>query len=194
MGFIQKKQKMKILCCGILFFSNILSAFSQEMETKNETNELKYILSLDTGLTITALKNLGFGIGVNYEHKLTDFLSIKPGFGHMACFSDITVLTVNLQLFFNYYPLSNGLDKLYVGLGCGTDFIMYLDDVPQDTVISITPLLGWKWKALKFLMIEPFIGWKFYILETNNYEKVKNYSNNGLQWGINIKLFLQNRK
>lgn len=186
------KHNLKIIFYGILFLTNILFGFSEEIET----TKLKYIFSLDTDLTITALKNFGYGIGINYEYKLTDFLSIKPGFGHMVCFLNTTVVTVDLQLFLNCYPLSGGLDKLYIGLGSGCDFLMYPDkeDMPQDTAISITPVLGWKWKILKYLMVEPFIGWKFYIMETNNYDKVKNYLNDGFQWGIKLKLFLQNKK
>ena len=175
----------------LLFFLNIFIVFAENIEIENETNELKYIFSLDTGLTITALRNLGFGIGVNYEYKLTDFLSIKPGFGHMACFSDLTVLTVDLQLSLNYYPLSNGLDKLYISLGSGCDFIMYPNNnISDDTAISIISILGWKWKIFKYLMIEPFIGWKSYIMSTNNYEDNRRYLNDGFQWGINIKIFL----
>jgi hypothetical protein len=114
----------------------------------------------------------------------------------MACFSDVTAVTVDVQLFFNYYPLSNGLDKLYMGLGSGCDFIMYPkeDDIPDDTVISIIPILGWKWKAIKYLMVEPFVGWKFYVNGTNNYKNVNNYLNNGFQWGINLKILLPNKK
>jgi hypothetical protein len=67
------------------------------------------------------------------------------------------------------------------------------EDMPQDTSISITPMLGWKWKISKYLMIDPFLGWKFYILETNNYKNINNYLNGGFQWGINLKIFLQNR-
>jgi hypothetical protein len=182
---------MKIIFCGTFMCINILSAYAENMEHENETNELKYIWSLDTGFTLTALKNLGLGIGVNYEHKLTDFLSVKAGLGHMSFFSNMMTVTVDVQLFFYYYPLSNGLDKLYVGLGSGCDFIMYPseDDIPDDTVISIIPLLGWKWKASKYLMIEPFIGWKFYVMETSNYENVNKYLNNGFQWGISFKIF-----
>jgi hypothetical protein len=181
---------------------NILSVYAEDNEPENDvndTNELKYILALDTGFTITALRNKGFGLGINYEHKLTDFLSVKPGMGAMICFSDLTfsnmaVITVGVTLFLNYYPLSDGLDKLYVGLGGSCDFLMYQNDIPQDTVISIVPVLGWKWKVLPYLMIEPFIGWKFYIDKTENYEDFDKYANGGFQWGLSLKLFLKNRK
>jgi hypothetical protein len=195
MYFLRINSIIKIIFCGILFFINISLSFAENIEAENETNELKYILSLDTGLTMIALKNLGIGIGVNYEHKLTDFLSIKPGFGHMACFLDTIVLTVDIQLFLYYYPLSNGLDKLYVGLGNACDFVMYpeKDNVQDDVVISIIPTLGWKWKMTNYLMIDPFIGWRFYVMETDNYDNKKEYLKNGFQWGINLKIFLQNK-
>jgi hypothetical protein len=181
----------KLLYCIILSI-NLLSAYAEE-------NELKYILSLDTGFTMTALRNCGLGLGMNYEHKLTDFLSIKPGIGSMICFSDMTfsnmtVITVGITLFMYYYPLSDGLDKLYVGIGNSTDFLMYQNDIPQDTVISIIPVLGWKWKALPYLMVEPFIGWKFYINKTDNYKNFDKYANGGFQWGLSLKLFLKNRE
>ena len=104
---------MKRILCSILFFLNTFFAFTENMELENRTNELKYILSLDTRYTITALKNSGFGIGVSHEHKLTNFLSMKYIFGQMVCFLDTTVLTIDQQLFLYYYPLGNGFDKLY---------------------------------------------------------------------------------
>jgi hypothetical protein len=91
----------------MFFCINISFTFSKDIKLENETDGLKYLFSLDTGFTLTALRNLGFGIGVNYEHKLTNFLSIKTGLGHMACFSNVTVVTVDVLLFFYYYPLSN---------------------------------------------------------------------------------------
>jgi len=185
---------LKIRFCVLLFFINTIFIFSGDLESQDETKDLKYIISLDTGLMITAVKNIGYGIGINYEHKLRDYLSVKSGFGHMACFSEVTVVTVNLQVFFYYYPLSNGLDKFYIGIGNGCDFLMYPkeDDIPDDTAISIIPLLGWKWKAMRYLMIEPYVGWKFYIMETNNYDRTKDYLNTGFQWGINFKIYFNN--
>jgi hypothetical protein len=112
----------------------------------------------------------------------------------MACFSDPMVLSVNLRLFSYYYPLSDGLDKLYVGVGSGADFIMYPenDDMESDTTVSITPVLGWKWRALKWLMFDASIGWKFYLVETNNYENIRNYFDDGFQWGLGFKIFFEN--
>jgi len=186
---------LKNLFCVILFSVNTF-VFAKDVETKSETNDLKYILSFDTDISMTALKNYGWGLGVNYERKLTEFLSIKPGFGHMTCFSDITVTTVNLKLLSHYYPLSNGLDKLYTGAGVGCDFVMYNNNtaIPQDDNVSLLAIIGWKWKILPHLMIDPSIGWKLYVHQTDNHKDVGKYLNDGFQWGVGLKLFFQNRK
>lgn len=189
---------MKKLLCYILFLINIVFVDAENMESTNKTNELKYLFSLDTSYTKIALRYSGLGIGVNYEHKLTNFLSIKLGFGQMFCFSEITILTIDQQLFLYYYPLGNGLDKLYIGLGHGGNLFLYpndtnKDDASVDAAVSITPILGWKWKILNYFMLDPFIGWSFNIPLTNNYENFDSYLNNGFQWGIKFKILLANK-
>ena len=186
---------MKKLLCSIGFFANTF-VFAQDIETKSETDDLKSILSLDTDISITALNNFGWGLGLNYERKLNDFLSIKPGFGHMACFSDIIVTTVNIKFLSHYYPLSGGLDKLYIGTGVGGDFIMYDNNtaIQGDEAVSLMATIGWKWKALPYLMIDPSIGWKFYVHKTENHEEVGKYLNSGFQWGMGLKfIFMRNK-
>jgi hypothetical protein len=69
MNLIQRKRFLRIICLSIFFCINIAFIFSEDIKLENEIDELKYLLSLDTGFTLTALKNLGFGIGINYEHK-----------------------------------------------------------------------------------------------------------------------------
>jgi hypothetical protein len=198
MYFIKTGDHMKKLFCGVLFFVNILFAFAENTVSENKTNELKYLFSLDTSYTMIALQYSGFGLGVSFEYKLTNFLSIKYLFGQIACFSSITVITIDQQLYLYYYPLNNGLDKLYIGLGNGGNLFMYPNypnkgNVSNDAAISITSILGWKWRVLKYLMIDPFIGWQFNIKLTNNYEKFNSYLNDGFQWGINFKILLLNK-
>jgi hypothetical protein len=189
---------MKNLFFSILFCVNILFSFAENVELENKINELKYIFSLDTSYTMIALQHSGFGLGINYEHKLTNFLSIKIGFGQIVCFSDVIIVTIDQQLFLNYYPLNNGLDQLYIGLGHGGNLFMYPNypnkgDVSEDAAISITLIIGWRWKILKYLMLDPFIGWNFNILLTNNYENFNSYLNNDFQLGMKLKIFLPNR-
>jgi hypothetical protein len=111
----------------------------------------------------------------------------------MVCFLDTIVLTIDQQLFLYYYPFGNGLYKLYIGLGHGGNLFMYPNypndgDVSNDAALSITPILGWKWRISKYFMIEPLIGWNFNILITNNYEYFNKYLDNGFQFGINLKI------
>jgi hypothetical protein len=125
------------------------------MESANKTNELKYLFSLYPSYTKIALRYSGFGIGINYEHKLTNFLSIKLGFGQMFCFSEITILTIDQQLY--YYLLGKGLNKLYIGLGHGGNLFLYPNYTNEDNAsvyaaISITPVEEWKWKILNYFI------------------------------------------
>jgi hypothetical protein len=67
---------------------------------------------------------------------------------------DVYCTSVNISLFVNYYPFGNGLDKLYIGLGGGCDFMNYFGggEIPsnaEDTLIFITPRIGWKYNAGK---------------------------------------------
>jgi hypothetical protein len=180
---------------GLLICINISFAFA---ENTDSSNDLKYIFSLDMSYAMTSLKYSGFGLGISYEHKLSNLFSIKINFGQMVCFSEIIIVTIDQQLFLYYYPLNKGMDKLYIGLGQGGNILMYPNythkgDVSMDAAISITPVLGWKWKITKYLMIDPMIGWKFNMLLTDAYEQVNNYLNGGFQWGIGLKLFFNDK-
>jgi hypothetical protein len=192
MPFLNIGLFLKIIFCGILLSINISFVFAEKMESEYEANELKYMLSFDTSYTMIALQYSGFGLGLSYEHKITDSLSMKLIYGQMVCFSPITVVTIDQQLFLYYYIFNNGLDKLYLGLGHGGNLFIYpnKENESVDAALSITPILGWKWKISKYLMIDPFIGWQFDILLTNNYENFNKYLNTGFQWGINLKIVL----
>jgi hypothetical protein len=161
------------------------------------------LFSLDISYSLTSLFNHGWGIGLNYERKLFDYLSLKGNFGHMTFLTgikDVYCTSVHLSLFANYYPLSNGLDKLYIGVGNGCDFMNYFGrgEVPpatEDTLVHITPQIGWKINILKFLMVDVSTGYKFIIINAQNYEDIKNYVNDGFRFGINVLiLFKQMRK
>lgn len=89
------------------------------------------IFSFDLGYLGTGLKNNGWGLGVSYEAALLSRLAVKGGFSHMTMMpkdSGMTVTTVGIQLEALCYPFGRGLDWLYVGAGCGTDFLMYKGD------------------------------------------------------------------
>ncbi|GHV68145.1 hypothetical protein AGMMS49928_06870 [Spirochaetia bacterium] len=164
-------------------------------QTQSNVNNL---LTLDLGYSLNGLLNQGWGIGFSFEKKITGYLSVKGTFGHMTFLTGIPGVyctTIDISSFLNYYPLGNGLDKLYAGIGCSTDFLNYFGDgeLPGDTgdtVISLIPKAGWKWRALKRLMIDVSIGYKFGIVDADNYKDTDYFLPGGLQYGVNFKLFL----
>jgi hypothetical protein len=188
-----------VLILFLQFGMALVSASAGELNTFPPVNRL---FSLDLGYSLTGLKNSGWGIGVNYEHKLLDFLSVKGGIGHMTFLTgheDIYCTSVNISLFVNYYPLMDGLDKSYIGIGCGGDFMNYfgsgaLPNPPEDTLISIIPTAGWKWRVLNPLMIDVHVGYKFVIQDAKNYTKIKEYVNAGVQFGISFKILFSEIK
>ena len=135
---------MKKVLLGILLLVHTVFTFAAN-NSSEKPDEIKHLFSFDTTFTMAALKNDGLGFGLNYERKLTEFLSIKPGFGQMTYFekvSALTAITIDLQLSLCYYPLSNGLDKLYIGLGSGYGFVTYNKKRPSDFYASINPVVG----------------------------------------------------
>jgi hypothetical protein len=160
------------------------------------------LFSLDLGYSLTGFTHSGWGVGINYEHKLLDYLSLKGGIGHMTFQTDINDVyctSVNMSLFANYYPLGRGLDKLYVGLGSGGDFMSYfgsgaLPPDPKDTLISIIPIVGWKWHVLKPLMIDVHAAYKAVLQDAENYGSIKDYVNAGWQFGISFNILFAELK
>jgi hypothetical protein len=164
--------------------------------------DIDSLLSLDISYALVGLFSHGGGIGVNYEKKLFDHLSVKGNFGHMTFLTGIKNVyctSVHLSAFANYYPLGGGLDKSYIGVGAGCDFMNYfgsgeLPNTNQDTLIHITPQTGWKFKPVDFLMIDVSIGYKFFITKSQNYREIENYVNSGFRFGINILIFFKQFK
>jgi hypothetical protein len=154
------------------------------------------LFSLDISYALTGLLNQGWGLGVSFEKKIVDWLSFTGIFGHMTFstdLKDVYCTSVSISLFANYYPLSNGLDKLYVSVGNGCDFMNYfgkgeLPETPEDSLVYITPLLGWKFNVTRFLMIDISTGYKFIIADAENYKAIKDYVNPGFRFNIGFKL------
>jgi hypothetical protein len=169
--------------------------------THAETN-LDHLLSLDLAYLTTGLMNQGWGMGLSYEEKIFKFLSIKGTFGHMTFLTgikDMYCTSVNLSLFVNYYPFGNGLDKLYIGMGSGCDFMNYFGggEAPPnagDVLISFTPKLGWKFIPSKYFMIDVSAGYKFFVTDAYNYQEIKKYTYAGPQFGLGFKVFFKKKE
>ncbi|GMO56546.1 MAG: hypothetical protein Ta2A_01850 [Treponemataceae bacterium] len=140
--------------------------------------------------------NQGWGLGVKYERSLFDYFSVKGGFGHMTFrtdIEDVNCASVSISLFVNYYPFGKDLDKLYIGIGTGTDFMNYFGDgiVPEgDVLISVTPIVGYKFN-LKPVLIDVSVGYKFVVNRSSNYNGADSYVNQGIQLGLGFNLHLK---
>jgi len=179
----------------LLIIIPVLFLFAPPCQAEEKIDSL---LSLDLSYSLTGLLNHGWGIGLNYEKKLYDYLSVKGNFGHMTFLTGIKNVyntSVSISLFIYLYPLNNGLDELYIGVGNGCDFMNYfgsgeLPPETQDTLIHITPEIGWKFNVLPFLTIDVSTGYKFVIYDTQNYKEIKDYINTGFQFGVGFRLFI----
>ncbi|MDR1216333.1 MAG: hypothetical protein LBK25_06600 [Treponema sp.] len=160
---------------------------------------IDHLFSLDLGYSVTGLLNQGWGIGASYEKKLLNYLSVKGTMGHMTFLTgirDIYCTSVNISLFVNYYPFGNGLDKLYIGLGSGGDFMHYFGsgEVPinaGDVLISLTPRMGWKWTISTYCMVDISAGYKVVAGDDFSYRGIKDYTKTGPQFGLSFKLFFE---
>jgi hypothetical protein len=183
----------KIFMLSLLF----LFAFPCQAQVSNDN-----LFSLDLSYALTGVLNQGWGIGLSYEKKVVDWLSFTGVFGHMTFVTgikDVYCTSVSLSVFSNYYPLSNGLDKLYVTIGGGCDFMNYfgsggLPETANDTLIHITPLLGWKFNLFKYLMLDMSTGYKFIITGSQNYSEIKDYVNPGFRFNFGFRIFLKELK
>ena len=177
----------------IIFILIIIFIFLPCQAQANDKN----IFSLDLSYSLTSLLSQGWGIGLNYEKKLFDYMSLKVNFEHMTFLTnikDVYCTSVHLSLFANYYPIGSGMDKLYIGIGNGCDFMNYfgngkLPDSNQDILIHLTPQTGWKFRIIDILMIDASIGYKFIITDSQNYLEIKNYANDGFRLGLKFLLF-----
>jgi hypothetical protein len=164
--------------------------------------DIDHLLSLDLAYSVTGLMNQGWGIGLSYEKKILKFLSVKGTFGHMTFLTDIEDVyctSVNISLFVNYYPFGNGLDKLYIGLGNGCDFMNYFGngEAPpdkEDILIFLTPRAGWKFNIVEYVMIDISAGYKFIVVDAYNYSEIKRYTNAGTQFGLGFKIFFKKKE
>lgn len=165
-------------------------------------DNIDYLLSLDISYALSSLYNQGWGIGVNYEKKLFSHLSVKGNFGHMTFLTgvkDVYCTSVHLSAFANFYPLGNSLDKAYIGIGLGSDFMNYFGSGEKpatdgDTLVHVTPQTGWKFLVFPFLIIDVSIGYKYIISNSQNYDEIIKYVYPGVRFGLNFNLLFNKLK
>jgi hypothetical protein len=161
--------------------------------------DVDHLLSIDLAYSATGLMNQGWGLGISYEEKIWRLLSVKGTFGHMTFLTgieDVYCTSVNISLFVNHYLFGNGLDKLYIGIGNGCDFMHYFgggeaSPNAKDILISLIPKLGWKFNIAKYFMIDISAAYKFVVVDAHNYSEIKRYANAGPQFGLGFKIFFK---
>lgn len=159
----------------------------------------KRIFSLDTAYLLSGLKNNGWGLGLGYEQLVLPFLSVKGDFSHTTIFPtryDATITTVGISLNTFYYPFNKGLNFLYIGFGCRTDFLMYSgDDVPpdhkKDSLIRFSPKIGWKQSIYDYVLVDIYYSYRFSVLSNDLPNFVTDITNNGNGFGVKLKFNLQ---
>ena len=165
----------------------------------NFTFNEKYIFSLDTSYLLSGLKNNGWGLGVSYEALAFPFLSAKGEFSHSTVWSknyDATIKTVGISGNVFFYPFDKGLNFLYFGGGCRTDFLMYDGgDVPsdhkKDTLIRVFPQIGWKQNLFDWLLIDVYYSYRFSFDSSSELpEFVGDITNHGSGFGVKLKFNL----
>lgn len=179
--------------------SSIEQQETQEIEKTEEKSFVgKGIFSLDFSYLGTGIKNNGWGIGLSYERSIFDFLAAKGSFSHMTMYPkkiDSFVTTVGIKLEAIFYPFSSGLDKLYIGFGGGSDFLMYdvkdeNNESIKDTIITIYPEVGWKQNFLNYVFIDIFCGYTILLSEPSHLSYETDLVDNGIKYGIRVKLNL----
>ena len=157
------------------------------------------IFSLDTAYLLSGLKNNGWGFGLGYEQLVLPFLSVKGDFSHTTIFPtryDATITTVGISLNTFYYPFNKGLNFLYIGFGCRTDFLMYSgDDVPsdhkKDSLIRFTPKIGWKQSIYDYVLVDIYYSYRFSVFSSDLPDSVTDITSNGNGFGVKLKFNLQ---
>ncbi len=183
----KNKLKKSLLLCALAFQFSIFA----------ETFAGNRIFSLDLGYLGTGLKNNGWGIGLNYEIAIFDFLAVRPGLSHMTLFpsgSDTICTTVGINFDLLFYPFFKGLEGPYVAGRFGTEFAMFpnSDKMKNETAIMTTPFLGWKFSVRDFVFFDIFFGYRFLLNKSQfSSAEIASHYGNKFQYGIKIKLNLK---
>lgn len=197
---------MKKVAFVLFLFFTITSLHA--LEEKNQSTSLSEnlekssfiensIFSLETSYTLNGLKNNGWGLGISYEHLLTDFWSIKGGFSHMTVWPhdyDVIITTVGISLNSYLYPFNKKLNWLYLGFGISTDFMNYIgsaEEKSDDTIINIFPQIGWKQNIKNYVLLDFFYGYKINISNNILPEYAKDLTKQNHEFGISFKLNLK---
>lgn len=183
----------KLLIIVFLFLSINLFSKTSESNTKNNFIFLdNHIFSFDLNYLTLGIKNNGWGLGVSYERKITEFAAAKINFSHCTVNPfqiDSTVTTVGLKITPLIYPFNKGLNFLYFGCEGSTDFLMISNADKSYSIIGISPIVGFKQSFLELFLIDLFCGYKFIIKDDISAKTP--FNEQGFTYGIKFKINLE---
>lgn len=182
--------------CLALFSLFPAATFCQDNNTESFAD--KSILSLDLSYLGMGLSKNGWGLGVSYERSFFRYLAAKGSFSHMTLYPkdiDTTVTTVGIKLEALLYPFGSGLDKLYLGFGGGTDFLMYTQkdengEEIKDSIITIYPEIGWKQNFQDYVMADIFVGYRILMSSPEDLSYKADLVDSGIKYGARLKFNL----
>lgn len=182
--------------CLLAFSLVPCTAFSQDRPQQKFTD--KSILSLDLSYLGMGLSKNGWGLGVSYERSFFSYFAAKGSFSHMTVYPkdiDTTVTTVGIKLEALLYPFGSGLDKLYLGFGGGTDFLMYTQkdengEEIKDSIITIYPEIGWKQNFQDYVMADIFVGYRILMSNPESLSYKAGLVDSGIKYGARLKFNL----
>ena len=124
------------------------------------------IFSLGFDALLFSLRRNGWGFGCSFEQYLAFHTAFKANIRHCTFVRNGELFpSVNFGLAAEYYPLSLSLDKLYLSLGGGFDYLAYSDDEyseeAQREFVSVIPELGWKWTVNDYVALDIHAGYKY---------------------------------
>lgn len=187
-----------------VFFSICITLFSLVPATASSEDNLphrfaeKSLFSIDLSYLGAGLSNNGWGLGVSYERSFFNYFAAKGSFSHSTLYPkdiDSRAITVGIKLEALFYPFGSGLDKLYLGFGGGTDFLMYSQkdengEEIKDSVITAYPEIGWKQNFNDYVIIDIFLGYRMLINSPEALSYKADLVDSGVKYGARLKFNL----
>ena len=153
------------------------------------------IFSTDFRFSSIAFKSHGLGLGMTYEQKLFDHISLSTNIGMMwfkTNVSDVYCNTVNVSCIPNIYLLSPELNKLYVGFGSGCDYLQFWGEnidinENRDFIPYLAALIGWKQYIRDRFLFDLYIGYNYLLCDgVSLFDSSSAYGKYGFQYGFSF--------
>ncbi len=176
--------KLNFLIISLLFIA-VLNIFSLENR----------IFSTDFRFSSMALKSHGLGLGMTYEQRLFDHISLTINIGMMwfeTNESDVYCNTVNISCIPNIYLLSPDLNKLYIGFGSGCDYLQFWGEninirENRNFIPYLATLAGWKQYIKKRFLVDLYVGYNYLLTDgRTSFDSSSRYGKYGFQYGFSF--------